>query len=61
MECYEGKEREYLFPIIKTCENCGSEFEGKPYTQRCLCDKCYKNYRKMKSRLCMRMLRDEIC
>ena len=42
---YQVKELKHLFPIIKTCENCGSEFEGKSYTQRCLCDKCYHRYR----------------
>ena len=38
---YQVKELEYLFPIIKACENCGSEFRCSSKSQRCLCEKCY--------------------
>lgn len=42
---YQVKELEHLFPIIKTCENCGSEFRPSSRSQTCLCEKCYNKYR----------------
>lgn len=38
---YQVKELDHLFPIIKTCENCGIEFRCSSKSQRCLCEKCY--------------------
>ena len=42
---YQVKELEYLFPIIKKCENCGSEFRPSSRGKTCLCEKCYKRKR----------------
>lgn len=39
---YQVKELEYLFPIIKTCENCGSEFRPSSRGKTCLCERCYR-------------------
>lgn len=39
---YQVKELEHLFPIIKTCENCGSEFRPSSRSQTCLCRECYQ-------------------
>lgn len=54
---YQVKELEYLFPIIKTCENCGSEFICSSKSQRCLCEKCYYENRRIKQIYRMRKLR----
>ena len=58
---YQVKELEYLFPIIKTCENCGSEFRPSSRSKTCLCGKCLQKQNNRKAMYRMRLLRDLRC
>lgn len=58
---YQVKELEYLFPIIKTCENCGIEFRPSSRGKTCLCEECLRKQNNIKLMYRMRRLRTLQC